>query len=388
MKHPGKREILFRIILITLLIIMITIPTALFLLQPGANLQALLEKIIEHNNNDGDDDKAIIMGIGIYQPSGTAVSRVGSAPQYVYSTEVSPGAIVDDKDKSLKLIHDIGHLDTLPGGGHIYIEFDIREMLTRFRSLQLFAFIIFVFITSLFVILYRKNLDYRKKIKSQEQLAQLGEIARTLAHEIKNPLGAIRMQTGYLRRLLNTNDNSKSKIERLSIIEEEVQRLALLTNRIGDFLRDPAGTPIKIELYSFMNDMIKRFDWHIHLNEQTENKVHVLTDEDRLRSVVENLLRNAIESMDDYIEKSPVEVALRSEGKKVTLSILDRGSGVSAEQKKRIFDPFFTSKTKGSGIGLFVSRRFIEATGGSLSLHSRKGGGTEARIVFDKVEEK
>ena len=114
----------------------------------------------------------------------------------------------------------------------------------------------------------------------------------------------------------------------------------------------------------------------------------MLADVDRLRSVVENLLRNAIESMDDYLEKSPVEVALSSEGKKVTLSILDRGSGVSAEQKKRIFDPFFTSKTKGSGIGLFVSRRFIEATGGSLSLHSRKGDGTEARIVFNKAEEK
>lgn len=216
----------------------------------------------------------------------------------------------------------------------------------------------------------------------------MGEIARTLSHEIKNPLGAIRMQTGYLRRLLHKDDNSKSKIERLSIIEEEVQRLALLTNRIGDFLRDPVGTPVKIELCSFMNDMIKRFDYHIHLNEQTESRVHVLADVDRLRSVVENLLRNAIESMDDCLEKSPVEVALSLDGKKVTLSILDRGSGVSAEQKKRIFDPFFTSKTKGSGIGLFVSRRFIEANDGSLSLHSRKGGGTEARIVFNKVEEK
>ncbi len=386
MKRLMKKEILFRIALITLLIIMITIPTALFLLQPGANLQTMLKKILKHDDND--DNKAIILGIGIYQSSGTPIIRVGSAPQYVYSTEVSSEPIVDDKDKSLKLIRDIGYLDNLPGGGHIYIEFDIREMLTRFRSLQLIAFFIFIIISTLFIVLYRKNLAYRKKIKSQEQLAQLGEIARTLSHEIKNPLGAIRMQTGYLRRLLHKDDNSKSKVERLSIIEEEVQRLALLTNRIGDFLRDPVGTPVKIELCSFMKDMIKRFDWHIHFNEQTESRVHVLADVDRLRSVVENLLRNAIESMDDYLEKSPVEVALSSDGKKVTLSILDRGSGVSAEQKKRIFDPFFTSKTKGSGIGLFVSRRFIEATGGSLSLHSRKGDGTEARIVFNKVEEK
>ena len=383
MKRLMKKEIFFRIALITLLIIIITIPAGLFLLQPGANLQTLLKKIMEH-----DDNKAMILGIGIYQPSGTAINRVGSAPQYVYSTEISSEPIVEGKDKSLILIHDIGHLDTLPGGGHIYIEFDIREMLTRFRSYQLIAFIIMIIISTLFIVLYRKNRDYRKKIESQQQLAQLGEIARTLAHEIKNPLGAIRMQTGYLRRLLHKDDNSKSKIERLSIIEEEVQRLALLTNRIGDFLRDPVGTPIKIELCSFINDMIKRFDYHINLNKQTESRVHVLADLDRLRSVVENLLRNAIESMDDYLEKSPVEVALSSEGKKVTLSILDRGSGVSAEQKKRIFDPFFTSKTKGSGIGLFVSRRFIEATGGSLSLHSRKGGGTEARIVVNKVEEK
>jgi signal transduction histidine kinase len=386
MKGFMKKEIFFRIALITLLIIMITIPAALFLLQPGANLQTMLKKIMEHDDND--DNKAIILGIGIYQPSGTAINRVGSAPQYVSGTEISSEPIVEGKDKSLILIHDIGHLDTLPGGGHIYIEFDIREMLTRFRSYQLIAFIILICISILFIVLYRKNRDYRKKIESQEQLVRLGEIARTLSHEIKNPLGAIRMQTGYLRRLLHKDDNSKAKIERLSIIEEEVQRLALLTNRIGDFLRDPVGTPIIIEFRSFMKDMIKRFDWHIHLNEQTESRVHVLADVDRLRSVVENLLRNAIESMDDYLEKSPVEVALSSDSKKVTLSILDRGSGISAEQKKRVFDPFFTSKIKGSGIGLFVSRRFIEATGGSLSLHSRKGGGTEARIVFTKVEEK
>ena len=382
MKRLMKKEIFFRIALVTLLIIMITIPAALFLLQPGANFQTIIEEILK----DADED--LILGIGIYQPSGTAISRAGSAPQYISGTEVSSEHIIDDTNKTLKLIRDIGHLDTLPGGGHIYIEFDIREPYTRFRSLQLIGFIIFIIISILFIVLYRKNRDYRKKIKSQEQLAQLGEIARTLSHEIKNPLGAIRMQTGYLRRLLHMDDNSKTKIERLSIIEEEVQRLALLTTRIGDFLQNPVGTPIKIELRSFMNDMIKRFDWHILLNEQTEIKVHVLADVDRLRSVVENLLRNAIESMDDYLEKSPVEVAISSDGKKATLSILDRGSGVSVEQKKRVFDPFFTSKTKGSGIGLFVSRRFIEATGGSLSLHSRKDGGTEARIVFNKVEEK
>ena len=383
MKRLRKKEIFFRIALITLLIIMITIPAALFFLQPGANLQTILKKIMEH-----DDDLGMILGIGIYQPSGTVINRVGSAPQYLSGAEVSSEPIIDDKNKTLKLIHDIGLMDTLPGGGHIYIEFNIREMLTRFRSLQLFGLIVLIFLVTLFIVLYRKNRDYRKKIESQEQLVQLGEITRTLSHEIKNPLGAIRMQTGYLRRLLQKDDNSNAKIERLSIIEEEVQRLALLTNRIGDFLQNPLGTPIKIELYSFMNDMIKRFDWHIRFIEQTENRVYVLADADRLRSVVENLLRNAIESMDDYIEKSPIEVTFSSDGKKVILSILDRGTGVSSEQKKRIFDPFFTSKTKGSGIGLFVSRRFIEAIGGSLSLHHRKGGGTEAKIVFNKVEEK
>ncbi|MDA3938536.1 MAG: HAMP domain-containing sensor histidine kinase [Spirochaetia bacterium] len=386
MKRLMKKEIFFRIVLISLLIILVTIPAALFLLQPGANLQAMFEEILKHDDND--DNKAIILGIGLYKPSGTAINRVGSAPQYVFSTEISSEPIVDGKDKSLKLIHDIGHLDNSSGGGHIYIEFDIREMLTRFRSFQLIAFIIIIIISTLFIVLYRKNQNYRKKIESQEQLVQLGEIARTLSHEIKNPLGAIRMQTGYLRRLLPTDDNNKAKIERLSIIEEEVQRLALLTNRIGDFLRDPAGTPIKIELHSFMNEMIKRFDWQIHLNMRPENRANVLADVDRLRSVVENLLRNAIESMDDSPEKVPVEVVLSSDGKKVILSILDRGSGLSKEQKKRAFDPFFTNKTKGSGIGLFVSRRFIEAAGGSLSLHPRKHGGTEARIVFNKVEEK
>ena len=92
--------------------------------------------------------------------------------------------------------------------------------------------------------------------------------------------------------------------------------------------------------------------------------------------------------MDGSKKKNPVKIVLSSYGRKVELSILDRGCGITPDQKKQLFDPFFTSKTKGSGIGLFVSRRFIEAMGGSLFLLPRKDGGTEARIHFQQSKEK
>ena len=99
-----------------------------------------------------------------------------------------------------------------------------------------------------------------------------------------------------------------------------------------------------------------------------------------LRSVVENLARNAYESYDDLPGERPIEVGLAREDGRVLLTIGDRGKGVPGGLGEKVFDPFFTDKIHGSGIGLPLSRRFVEAAGGTLTLVPREGGGTEARV--------
>ena len=101
-------------------------------------------------------------------------------------------------------------------------------------------------------------------------------------------------------------------------------------------------------------------------------------DRERLRSVLDNLVRNAIEST---VDSSPVEVIAEAAARDMTVRILDRGAGIAAGQRERVFDPFFTTKPTGSGIGLAICRRFVHAAGGTLELRPRAGGGTEAVVT-------
>ena len=224
--------------------------------------------------------------------------------------------------------------------------------------------------------LVHNNARFRRRLDAQRQLVQLGEAARTLTHEIKNPLSAIRLKSAILRRTAGAQAAPE-----LEVIDEEVDRLATLADRVSDFLRDPAGNPETIDLSGLLTELVQR---HSGLRiEVPATPLAVRFDRERLRSALGNLVRNAEESGGDG---APVEVIATATGKAVTLRVLDRGSGIAREQLERVFDPFFTTKSKGSGIGLPITRRFIEAAGGNLELVPRTGGGTEARITLPQAE--
>ena len=225
-------------------------------------------------------------------------------------------------------------------------------------------------------VLIRNNTRFRRRLDAQRQLVQLGEAARTLTHEIKNPLSAIRLKSAILRRTAGA-----VAVPELNVIDEEVDRLAALADRVSDFLRDPAGNVETIMLNDFLTELAQR---HAGLRvDVPATPLAVRCDRERLRSAVENLVRNAEESGGDG---APVELTAAETGKSVTLCVLDRGSGIAPGQRHRVFDPFFTTKSKGSGIGLSITLRFIEAAGGSLELVARPGGGTEARVTLPQAE--
>jgi two-component system sensor histidine kinase HydH len=228
-------------------------------------------------------------------------------------------------------------------------------------------------IGALVALQYRRNSEYRRKLASQTELARLGEISRTLSHEIKNPLSAIRLQTGLLKKTLPEERRGD-----LRIIEEEIQRLALLTERVGDFLRDPRGEPQELDLDQFLRELALRYDGRLRYRPEG-GPVRVRVDPQRLRSVMENLINNALES-----GEGEVEVRCAVQRHRAEVCVLDRGAGIPPEIRAKVFDPFFTSKTKGSGIGLSIARRFVEAAGGELELADRAGGGTVARVLLPR----
>ena len=223
-------------------------------------------------------------------------------------------------------------------------------------------------------VLMRNNARFRRRLDAQRQLVELGEAARTLTHEIKNPLSAIRLKTAILRRTADGNATGD-----LQVIDEEVGRLAVLADRVSDFIRDPAGSREPLDLGPLLDALTER---HPALEVQRPAvPLTVRFDRQRLRSVLDNLVRNAIEST---VDSSPVKVVAEAVPRSVTVRILDRGSGIAAGYRERVFDLFFTTKPKGSGIGLAICRRFVQAAGGSLELRPRAGGGTEAVIALPR----
>jgi two-component system sensor histidine kinase HydH len=345
-----------------------------------------------------------VLGFGIYSAEGTPLERYGSAPAHLQLGGPGPGGPPGPfhevrflrGSRSLVLIRRLGGIPGMPGIPRIrremqrmmgrafagpqaiYLELSASPYWGRERLLAVGRTALPLVLAGLMVlagVLYRRNSDYRRRLASQDRLARLGEASRALAHEIKNPLSAIRIQTGILSKSL-----PEARQGELRIIEEETQRLALLADRIGDFLRDPLGTPEDLDLDEFLRELVLRYDSQLLYRFQGQAPARVRFDPQRLRSVLENLIRNAQESMDG----KPAELQCGAGRHQVEVDVLDRGPGIPPEIRDKIFDPFFTSKAQGSGFGLSIARRFVEAAGGTLTLEDRPGGGIRARIALPR----
>jgi two-component system, NtrC family, sensor histidine kinase HydH len=219
-----------------------------------------------------------------------------------------------------------------------------------------------------------RNAEYRRRIEEQKNLVVLGTAASTLAHEIKNPLLSIRLQTRILEKTYPEGAQRE-----ISIINDEVERLSALSHRVGDYLRDPAGKPSPIEISDMALEVGMRLCGRNVLKVSEAPPPRVLMDSERLRSVLENLVRNALEAGGPE-EGVSIQAGL-VEGM-AGIEVLDRGAGLAADAAGKAFDPFFTTKSRGTGIGLSVCKRFVEAAGGSISLGPRPDGGCIARVLL------
>jgi signal transduction histidine kinase len=226
--------------------------------------------------------------------------------------------------------------------------------------------------------LWHRSRQYQAALNNNRELLQFAEAARTLSHEIKNPLAAILLQTALLKRSAGGDPPQEVKL-----IEEEAQRINQLVSRVRDFLKDPIGQPETHDLCLVVTALLGRFAEPIQVSGNEQGPFRVSFDPHRLRSVLENLLRNAIESGSE----TPTEVRLsRPKSGWNRLEVLDRGAGFTETSLKQASTPFFTTKTQGSGIGLSITESFVNAAGGSLKWENRSEGG--ARVWIDLPESK
>ena len=347
-----------------------------------------------------------VSGVGVYSSMGRKVLSLGNVPMTIplakfdnkgskqdsnigtatYNKET--GMIEYIRFSRLTILLDTGELTLTESGllptpidfpDVLYLHFDGQNYYHRLMIIMFIGIVSVLILIGLFLLvlsIYQSNRRYRDTIAKQESLVNLGQAARTLTHEIKNPLSAITIQLALLRKTL-----PKENLEDLNLMSQEVDRLTQLTNKVSDFLRNPLGTPEVVDLNELFSTLIKRFDKPIRF--RSETSAQILIDRDRARSVFENLLKNAVESCTG--RDPEVEVAIRG-GKRglIHIFVMDRGDGIRSQDEKKIFDPFFTTKIHGSGIGLSISRQFVRARGGNVHLYAREEGGTVAEVVLPR----
>lgn len=263
----------------------------------------------------------------------------------------------------------------------LYILFDGQQYQQRIMFVRIFSVVAIIGLVAFYMLvlnIYQSNRQYRATLAKQENLVNLGEAARTLAHEIKNPLSAITIQMALLKKTLPDTNR-----EDLAVVNQEVQRLIQLTNKVSDFLRNPVGTPEKMDLAICIDSLQHTFSTPVRIVEGSLRPAYILFDSDRARSVFENLLKNATESCQDRDPEVEVEITEDKKGM-YHIYIRDRGDGIAEENKEKVFDPFFTTKIHGSGIGLSICRQFVKARGGHLKLSPREGGGTVVEVILAK----
>ena len=348
-----------------------------------------------------------MVGVGIYDSSGSLVMGWGSIYNMIPVATISEEAhqsgndTVVNFDSSTSTVEYIRFLrQPLPitsinfftqtlGAGYqmqdpstiIYLSFDGSGYVSVLRLIFLVSILAFVAVIVLYIFvmrLNRENRDYKAQMDKQSNLVNLGQAARTLTHEIKNPLSAITIQLALLKRQLRDSEY----LDELLLIESETQRLISLTNRVSDFLKNPEGQPEQIDIAALINQLIPLFSYPITVLPTSEKQAYILFDPDRLRSVVENILKNAVESCEGRDPQVEVEIILGRRGV-YHVYIRDRGDGIQGDVEK-LFDPFYTTKIHGSGIGLAISRQFLRARGGDIRIMNRPGGGPVVELLVAK----
>lgn len=228
--------------------------------------------------------------------------------------------------------------------------------------------------------------DYKEKVIATEEMSKLdrlnlvSQMAAGLAHEMRNPLQVV---MGYIQ-FMTPKVDEKLKPQ-FSLIMEELKRVNQL---ISDFLFVARNKRVEKELLQ-LNDIIKNIYSLIYpdiaknaLNvslQLEENLPRIHADKKEMIQLILNLSRNAMEAMDS---KGVLTIETRWISDKVVLMISDTGCGISREEQDKIFDPFYTTKDEGTGLGLSVCRGIVDRHNGKISISSEAGLGTTVTVVF------
>ena len=229
--------------------------------------------------------------------------------------------------------------------------------------------------------------DISQLISAQRSIAW-GEVARRLAHEIKNPLTPIQLSAERLDRKLSArlDDDGRETLRRsIATIVNQVEAMKHMVNDFRDYARTPPPVLAPLDLNDLVREMLQLYEADAALIQAdlAADLPEVLADGSQLRQVLHNLIKNAREAL---VERTPeqgeprIRVSTRREERRVALSVCDNGPGFGAQLLTRACEPYVTSKAKGTGLGLAIVKKIVDEHKGELRLANREGGGAEVTI--------
>jgi len=221
-----------------------------------------------------------------------------------------------------------------------------------------------------------------REINRNERLAALGQLSAGIAHEVRNPLTAIR---GFTQLLPTRYDDPSFRDKFVNIMMNETERLKKIVDELLTFARpgqpnitkNKLNTTIERLLLLIKNTAIKQ---NVEITDSISSGIEFYYDENQIEQALINIMLNAIQAMPDGGKLKVT--ALINEENLIEIDVEDTGKGMSDDEKKNLFNPFFTTKDHGTGLGMSITHKIIEEHNGSIRVESHLGKGTLIRILL------
>jgi signal transduction histidine kinase len=221
----------------------------------------------------------------------------------------------------------------------------------------------------------------------QEKMAAFGLLAAGIAHEVGNPLTSVSSMVQILQR----RQSDAYTLEKLSLVNGQVQRIRMILRELTEFSRPASSERVRVSLGEILEEALniakyyKRTRGRIQPPQLPADLPPVFAVRDQLVQVFLNLVLNAMDAVD---RDGRIELGVLRLGEQVEITVRDNGCGVTPEDAGRLFQPYFTTKQHGTGLGLFVTQKMVAEHGGTVAFESLVDHGTVFRVVLPLASER